>query len=252
MQTIKQGMKGPQVMRWQFFLAGIGYTYIKADGDFGQKSHRATVDFQQKNGLDADGVVGEKTYLAAFHAGYNLQEARDYPDKPEFQPLTGNSARAKIFGSFKYKAANDGTDAVIITDDWAKKNIKFVEIPQLKGIPGVPPSGRIQFHQLAEKQLVNLFADWEKAGLKDRILTFGGSFVPRFVRGRPGVLSNHAFGSAFDINVPQNGLGRMPALVGDKGSVRELVKIANKNGFYWGGHFSRLDGMHFEVAVVKK
>jgi hypothetical protein len=103
---------------------------------------------------------------------------------------------------------------------------------------------------LAQKQLVNLFNDWEKAGLMDRVLTYGGSYVPRFVRGRPGVLSNHAFGSAFDINVAWNGLSRVPALVGEKGCVRELVKLANKNGFYWGGHFSRLDGMHFEVAKI--
>jgi hypothetical protein len=38
--------------------------------------------------------------------------------------------------------------------------------------------------------------------------------------------------------------------VGQKGSVRELVQIANNNGFYWGGHFSRKDGMHFEIAKV--
>lgn len=49
-----------------------------------------------------------------------------------------------------------------------------------------------------------------------------------------------------------NPLGARPALVGQKGSVRELVPIANKWGFYWGGHYSgRKDGMHFEVAVLK-
>jgi hypothetical protein len=63
-------------------------------------------------------------------------------------------------------------------------------------------------------------------------------------------LSNHAFGSAFDINAGQNGLGRIPAAVGAYGSVRELVPIAHRFGFYWGGHFSRADGMHFEVAKL--
>jgi len=43
----------------------------------------------------------------------------------------------------------------------------------------------------------------------------------------------------------------LPALVGQKGSVRELVPIANENGFFWGGHFNdRLDGMHFEIAKI--
>ena len=50
--------------------------------------------------------------------------------------------------------------------------------------------------------------------------------------------------------MPWNGLGARPALVGQKGCVRELVEIANRNGFYWGGHFTRLDGMHWEVAKI--
>ena len=41
-----------------------------------------------------------------------------------------------------------------------------------------------------------------------------------------------------------------PALLGEKGCVRELVPIAHDHGFYWGGHFTRQDGMHFEVARV--
>ena len=61
------------------------------------------------------------------------------------------------------------------------------------------------------------------------------------------MLSNHAFGTAFDINVQWNPLEALP---GRTGCVFELVPMAHRHGFYWGGHFSRRDGMHFEVARV--
>ncbi len=64
-------------------------------------------------------------------------------------------------------------------------------------------------------------------------------------------LSNHAYGTAFDINAAQNGLGVEPAAIGKRGCVRELVPLANRHGFFWGGHFSkRKDGMHFEVGKL--
>lgn len=250
MQTIKQGSRGVQVKRWQYFLIGLG-SHLLADGDFGQNTHTETVEFQRKNGLVADGIVGKNTYLRAFKLGYRLEEAFDYPDKPDFKPLSGNTARARVFGKFNYKSAGDGTEAIVILGDWERKNIVSIEIPQLEGVPGMLPSGKVRFHRLAAEQLKQLFIDWEKAELMGLVLTWAGSYVPRFIRGSRRTLSNHAFGSAFDINVAWNGLGQIPALVGEKGSVRELVEIANKNGFYWGGHFSRKDGMHFEVAFLK-
>lgn len=254
MKVIKRNSKGAQVTRWQFFLVGLGYNYIKVDGDFGPNTLRATIDFQEKNGLTGDGAVGEQTYIKAFYAGYNNIEAQQFPDKPNFNPLTSNSQRAAIFGKFSYKSAGDDTETIIVTDDWEKNNIVTVEIPQLEGVSRdpFPASTKVRFHKLGAKQLQALFADWEQAGLLPLILTWAGSYVPRFVRGSRTTLSNHSFGTAFDINPVWNGLGRIPALVGQKGSVRELVKIAHKNGFYWGGHFSRSDGMHFEVAKVKK
>ena len=88
----------------------------------------------------------------------------------------------------------------------------------------------------------------EGLGLLDRVLTWGGLWAPRFIRGSKSVLSNHCFASAFDINVPWNGLGRDTAPTGKRGSVWELVELAHEYGFYWGGHFQRKDGMHFEVA----
>jgi hypothetical protein len=34
------------------------------------------------------------------------------------------------------------------------------------------------------------------------------------------------------------------------GCLLDLVPAANKFGFYWGDHFTRRDGMHFEVAKL--
>jgi len=73
---------------------------------------------------------------------------------------------------------------------------------------------------------------------------------PRFIRGSRSILSNHAWYTAFDINYRWNMLGETPADIGEKGSVKELVPIAHDFGFYWGGHFRRRDGMHFEAAKV--
>ncbi len=118
-------------------------------------------------------------------------------------------------------------------------------------IQDAPTSGRIEFHQKAAPQLKGLWAAWKAKDLVKLILTFDGSFVPRFQRGSTTKLSNHSFGSAFDINYEWNQLKHTPCFKGIKGSVRELVAIANEYGFFWGGHFnSRRDGMHFEVAKI--
>lgn len=63
MNTIKKGTtrKGDTVLL-QELLRHAGYT-ISVDGDFGPGTDRAVRDFQKKNGLEADGVVGSKTWM---------------------------------------------------------------------------------------------------------------------------------------------------------------------------------------------
>lgn len=256
LKLIKINSKGELVKSWQFFLIGQGLYQGETTGIFDADTKEATMAFQQKHGLQADGVVGNKSFGAAMQLGFSGivddrtdKSGEDFPPKPSFSPLTSNDARAALFGKFSFvsKPVPGNPENILIKGDWESKNIVMVSIPQLKNIKG---SDKVQFHRLAANQLIGLWKDWEDAQLLNLVLTWAGSFVPRFIRGSRTTLSNHSFGTAFDINVPWNPLGAVPALVGQKGSVRELVKIANDNGFYWGGHFTRLDGMHFEVAKL--
>lgn len=254
MEALKLGSKGPEVKKWQFFLAGQGYTKVFADGDFGETTEKATKDWQKKNGLTGDGVVGNYTYSKAMDKGFLLvtnptdddKKGINWPPKPTFNPLNLTQQQS-LFGKFEYSVNAD--TSVKILGNWEKENITSISIPQVKNIgPYKPKSVRV--HTKAAKQFANLFNAWENAGLLPLILSYDGSYMPRLMRGSTN-LSRHAWGTAFDINVAWNGLNVIPPRVGEKGSVRELVTIANKLGYYWGGHFTRLDGMHFEIAQLK-
>ena len=67
MNTLKIGMRGPEVERWQAFLIKAGFLSGGADGSFGPATYDATVKFQQSKGLTPDGVAGPRTlsYLTA-------------------------------------------------------------------------------------------------------------------------------------------------------------------------------------------
>lgn len=261
MRTLYKGLTGDDVRAWEHFLVGIDPTsQLVVDGNFDDATKVATQAFQRKVGLGDDGVVGPKTLGRAMLLGFdplvddrtNQEDTAAWPPVPAEGPLS-TAVRGNIFGNFAYRAAGNpaNPEAIIITDNWASTNIMSVNVPQLKGVPGAPANCNVPFHKLAAKQLQDTFAAWEAAGLRDRVLGWAGSWAPRFIRGSRSVLSNHAWATAFDINVPWNMLGSQPALKGQKGSVRELVQIAYDHGFYWGGWFQgRPDGMHFEVRKI--
>lgn len=261
MKTLQSGSRGATVRRWQQFLIGQGLNPGIADGVFGAGTAEATRAFQAKHRLQADGVVGNSTLGKAMMLGFEVVEDTPedprrgpaWPERPQFGPLLTTAGRQSLFGKFQFdhRPIAGNRENIVIRPTWERDNIVTVRVPQLVGVKGAHREGNVRFHRLAADQLVALFSAWEQAGLRDRVLSWAGSYVPRLVRGRTS-LSNHAFGTAFDINVPWNPLGARPALVGEQGCVRELVSIANDHGFYWGGHFrNRPDGMHFEVAVIR-
>lgn len=258
MRVLRWGSKGEDVERWQYFLRSAGLYFGAVDGHFGDATRAATENFQRRHGLRDDAIVGNRTFGEAMRVGFSLVDddpaavdSLDWPPPPPFSPLSA-AGRMAAFGEYPYRSepTADNPEAIRILSDWVRENIVMITIPELAGVPGAPSSGRVQLHRRVAPRVAELFGRWAEAGLAKSILGFGGSFVPRFIRGSRTTLSQHAHGSAFDINVPWNALGARPARSGDRGSVRELVPIANELGFYWGGHFARRDGMHFEVAQV--
>lgn len=241
---LKRGSVSKDVIRWQEFLAGQGYSVGGFDGIFGPATENATKDWQAKNGLKADGIVGPNTLKKSSGSGFSGKSAW-YPPRPDFDS-PGREQRKAMFGDFEWKPKPGG--AIEILGDWVKKNIVSVEIPQLKGVNGAPSNGVIQFHKKGANAIKGFFQEAEDEGLAPLVISWAGSFVPRRIRGR-NALSNHAWGTAFDINAAENWLNAEPAPVGAKGSLLKLVPIANDHGFFWGGHYrSRKDGMHFELA----
>ena len=59
--TIKLGDKNDWVTIAQGRLVVNGYK-IEVDGDFGQKTRQAVIQYQKDNGLVADGIIGSKTW----------------------------------------------------------------------------------------------------------------------------------------------------------------------------------------------
>ena len=66
-------MTGTDVTDWQRFLAGQDLLMETADGVFGPVTAKATRGYQQKTGLDVDGVVGANTLARAVADGFSSE-----------------------------------------------------------------------------------------------------------------------------------------------------------------------------------
>ena len=60
----KYGSTGNEVKQIQTKLKNWGYYKGKIDGIYGSQTLKAVKDFQAKNGLTVDGIVGDKTLAA--------------------------------------------------------------------------------------------------------------------------------------------------------------------------------------------
>lgn len=106
----------------------------------------------------------------------------------------------------------------------------------------ITPVRRIYCNKDMVNPLLAALCNVKERGLQSELKTFDGCFNIRMVRGSIDQPSTHSYGLAIDLNAKENPLGG-PCEFSD-----EFVKCFMDVGFAWGGHFHRLDGMHFSYA----
>lgn len=94
--TVRDGDRGAMVLDLQDQLARLGYFAGKRDGEFGPLTRAAVLAFQADNGLDQDGICGNRTWAA-------LKEAKPRPARD----VSADDLRQR--GSVTIKSA-DGID----------------------------------------------------------------------------------------------------------------------------------------------
>ncbi|MEJ7833788.1 MAG: M15 family metallopeptidase [Nocardioides sp.] len=146
--------------------------------------------------------------------------------------LVGSFSEA--VGTFNYSVLSGGRIAP--DPAWVSSNIATEVVPIL---------GSVTCNKAVFPQLKAALAEIVGAGLADEINPgeYAGCYYPRFIAGSS-QLSNHAFGLAFDINVPGNQRGTVGEID------RTVVAIFKRWGFSWGGDWRYTDPMHFELNAI--
>ena len=216
----------------QVLLATLGFYEGAVDGRFGPMTDAAVRSYQKHVGFVVDGIVGPKTRSALFGIS-----------DPPSSALSGYE-RERVFGKFAFvphPAPNRSGHPIEILGNWESENIVVVNVPQLIGVTGFPKSGNVRMHRLMRDAFLGFIADAERDGSLKLLKTWDGLYYPRYVRGSRTSLSNHSWGTAFDVNAGTNPLGRKSDELAD------FAQTGYKYGFFWGNAFSnRPDPMHFE------
>jgi hypothetical protein len=138
---------------------------------------------------------------------------------------------ADAVGAFRYSVLGGGHIAP--QPSWVASHISTETMPII---------GAMTCNTLMFPQLRAALEEIRATGLAGAIDPgqYGGCYVPRFIAGTT-TLSNHAFGLAFDLNVPENQRGTVGQIN------RQVVAIFQRYGFTWGGVWHYTDPMHFEL-----
>lgn len=128
-------------------------------------------------------------------------------------------------------------------------NLMTIQCKPLVGVSvgNMKSAGGCIVHKCAAEAMAAVMDEIAAEGLHDDIITYDGTYSVRCIGGSASY-SLHSWAVAIDLNADWNARGSKPAPRGSKGSLVELVPIFHKHGFYWGGNFTKQDGMHFEYA----
>lgn len=141
-------------------------------------------------------------------------------------------------------------DDKIQQQKWAAKNMMIYDLSH--DFPELPIK-KIYCNKAIVGPLHQALLNLQQRGLIHEIKTYGGCWVPRYIRGYEiqKILSIHSWGCAIDFNVDQNPLGKSKTdciNVGLTPFTIQFDQAWKDAGWECGSGFPRKDGMHFEYT----
>lgn len=137
---------------------------------------------------------------------------------------------------------------------WEETNLVWLPTPWKLYYNGQPIKPMIRIHKKVRDSLDRVLTDiWHRAAMNQAQIDawgmsdFSGSYNYREKRGGR-TLSMHAYGVAVDFDADRNGFGdRTPHFAG----AQPVLDAFKREGWVWGGTWSKPDGMHWQAARVR-
>ncbi len=135
---------------------------------------------------------------------------------------------------------------------WESENLTRIAPPFTMKYDGKPIKTILIHKKCADSLLRVLNNIWESAGKSQATVDkwgasiYGGAYNYRLMRGGSR-LSMHSWGCAIDLDPARNGLNDPTP---NFANIPEVLKAFEKEGWTWGGEWSRPDGMHWQAADV--
>ena len=220
---LRSGSLGSDVEELQRKLVKLGFLKAAINGKFGPSTEKAVVEFQKSVALNADGIAGPKT-LAAL----NLS-------------ITTTSYPVRVPNGFQQILETFGDP--LLAGYWDAYGDFCATPPELNHVFNYQWQNKNGFwcNKLVVIHFQNVYQRIVERGLADKLSTFDGCYNIRKVRGRDN-LSTHSWGIAVDHDAETNRLGAPGKMD------LQIVECFEKEGFVWGGRWTRKDCMHFQFA----
>ena len=203
---LNTGAQGQMVTDLQTRLQALGYYTGKIDGDYGNGTKNAVQLFQQVNGLDADGIAGQKTLAALYSDSAKPKPApvdtlagnipllvnKSHPLPAGFTPANLVTVKDLAGSLLIYER-----DTIQAVREAAEALIRMVQAAQADGI--TPWKLREAYRTIDDQQRIfdsRVKSYMDAGNTKSQALS-----ITRREVADPGS-SEHHTGLAFDLNVP--------------------------------------------------
>ncbi len=164
---------------------------------------------------------------------------------PTKDPLYGAEFQySHVLGAAWNKSGTQRFLTITEPVDWQAKYIVTVKVPE------VPKLNPLRVHRRVAPQFIAFFKAVAAKGLAGQIVDHNnGSLALRSIDNST-TPSNHAYGTAIDLNTGTNGQHTAGAKRGTPSSLSPLADFCADFGLFWGNWYreARRDPMHFEAV----